>query len=80
MKRKKTKVIYKNLRKVWGWSNNQTNEIELSDKLKGKKHLEIIIHEHLHLLLVPFDEEHITSMAKKMSNLLYEDGYRKLTK
>lgn len=78
MKRKKTKVIYKNLKKYWGWSNNQTNVIELSDKLKGKKHLEILVHEHLHLLIIPYDEEHIKEMAKKISTLLWEQGYRRL--
>lgn len=77
MKRKQTKVIYKRLKNYWGWSDNRTNVIELSDKLKGKKHLEIIIHEHLHLLLIPYDEEHIKEMARKMSNLLWKDGYRK---
>lgn len=77
MRRKKTKVIYKNLKKYWGWSNNQTNIIELSNKLKGKKHLEILVHEHLHLLIIPYDEEHIKDMAKKISNLLWEQGYRR---
>ena len=78
MKRKKTKVIYKRLKKNWGWSNNETNTIELHDKMKGKLHLKILIHEHLHLLLIPFDEEHIKGMAKKMSDLLWNQGYRRL--
>jgi len=78
MNRKKTKVIYKSLKKYWGWSNNKTNEIELSDKLKGKNHLKILIHEHLHLLLIPYDEEHIKEMAKKMSDLIWAQKYRRL--
>lgn len=78
MKRKLPKVTYKKLRKVWGWSDNVKNTIELSDKLKGKRHLEILIHEHLHLLLVPYDEEHINKMAKEMSTLITKEGYRKL--
>lgn len=78
MKRKKTKVVYKNLRKNWGWSDNKTNVIELHEKMKGKQHLKILIHEHLHLLLIPYDEEHIKDMALKMSNLLWQEGYRRL--
>lgn len=77
MKRKKTKVIYKKLKKYWGWSDNRTNVIELSDKLKGKAHMKYLIHEHLHLLLIPYDEEHIKEMSLKMSNLLWEQGYRR---
>jgi len=78
MNRKKTKVIYKRLKKNWGWSDNKTNTIELHDTMKGKLHLKILIHEHLHLLLIPYDEEHIKEMAKKMSDLLWAQNYRRL--
>jgi len=77
MRRKKTKVIYKRLRKVWGWSDHEKNIIELSDQLKGKKHLEILVHEHLHILIIPYDEAHIKEMAKKIANLLWEQNYRR---
>jgi hypothetical protein len=78
MKRKLPKVTYKKLRKVWGWSDNIKNTIELSDQLNGKKHLEILIHEHLHLLLIPYDEDHIKEMAKEMSSLITREGYKKI--
>jgi hypothetical protein len=64
------KVYYKNLKKVWGWSK----------KLKGKKHLEILTHEHLHLLLPAYDEEWIKEMAKAMSEILWRQGYRRKLK
>jgi hypothetical protein len=74
------KVYYKNLKKVWGWSYNDKNKIELSKKLKGKKHLEILTHEHLHLLLPAYDEEWIKEMAKAMSEILWRQGYRRKLK
>lgn len=43
-----TKVLYKKIRKVWGYAYIYQDKIELYDKLKGKKHLEILIHEKLY--------------------------------
>lgn len=76
MDHKRPKVIYKNLKNYWGWSDSLNNTIELSNKLKGKTHLKIIIHEHLHLILPQYDEAHIKEMAKIMSDLLWHEGYR----
>jgi len=42
---KKIKVIYKKLgkEKVYGFANLGDNEIEIDARLKGKKHLEIML-------------------------------------
>jgi len=73
-----TKVTYKKLRKVWGYAYIYQDKIELYDKLKGKKHLEILIHEKLHLCFPELDESAIKKHSKAMCATLWRDGYRKL--
>jgi predicted SprT family Zn-dependent metalloprotease len=73
-----TKVIYKKLRTAWGIAYLNQNKIELYDKLKGKKHLEIIIHEKLHLMFPDLDEEAIIRHSRDLCALLWKDGYRKI--
>lgn len=78
-KRRLPKVHYKKLIKAWGYAHTEKNYIELSVDLKGKKHLEILIHEHLHILLPAYDEEWILEMSKEMSKLLIKEGYYRNT-
>jgi hypothetical protein len=73
-----TKVTYKKLRKFWGKASEYYNEIELYNKLEGKKHLEILIHEKLHLCFPELDESAIKKHSKALCVTLWGDGYRKL--
>jgi len=75
---KPTKVVYKRLRTYWGWAHIAENKIELYHKLKGKKHLEILIHEKMHLLFPDYDEKSIVRMSKDFSKFLWDQGYRRL--
>lgn len=77
--RRMPKVHYKKLVKAWGYAYLDKNMIELSVDLKGRKHLEILLHEHLHLLLPAYDEEYIVEMSKEMSKLLIKEGYYRNT-
>ena len=54
-------VIYKKLgrHKVYGYANLGDNEIELDVRLKNKKHLEILVHECLHILFPELEEDEI---------------------
>jgi len=73
---KRTKVAYKKLRTAWGYAYLNQNKIELYHKLKGKKHLEIILHEKLHLMLPEWDEPSIKKHSKDICDLLWHEGYR----
>ena len=77
--RRLPKVHYKKLIKAWGYAHLEKNYIELSVSLRGRKHLEILIHEHLHILLPAYDEEYIVEMSKEMSKLLIKEGYHRGT-
>jgi len=73
-----TKVEYKRLRKVWGWAYIHQDRIELYHGLKGIKHLEILLHEKLHLLFQDHDEKAIRRISKDICKTLWKDGYRKI--
>ncbi len=79
MKRKKTKVVYKDLKKYWGWADVDKNVIELSKNMTGRRHLDIILHESIHLMLPSLDEDFVKEKAKWLRDILWEDGYRKQT-
>jgi hypothetical protein len=70
------KVIYKNLKKAWGYSDLSNNTIEMDTKLVGKKHMEILIHECVHLLWPDATEEEVESKSIKITNTMWKEGYR----
>jgi len=82
MKRKVIKTVYKNLGRegVWGWAHLSDNIIELDNKLKGKKHLEILIHEAMHILNPSFGEDKTILQSVALTNLLWKEMYRRIEK
>lgn len=76
----KTKVVYKKLRTTWGYAYINQNKIALWEQLKhpkyAKKHLEVLIHEKLHILFPDLDESAILRDAKDLSEFLWDQGCR----
>lgn len=74
------KVIYSKLsrKKAWGMAHYEDNTIELDERLKGKKHLEILTHEAFHLLFPEMEEEEVVQKSILLTNLLWKEGYRKV--
>jgi hypothetical protein len=72
-----TKVVYKRLRRAWGYAYIKENKIELYKNLKGKKHLEILLHEKIHLLFPDHDEKAVVRLSKDITALLWNQGYRR---
>lgn len=75
---KKFKVIYKSLKKAWGYAVMDTEEIHIDVKAKGKKHLEIVIHECAHLLWKDESEESIVRKSIMLTNTLWAEKYRRV--
>lgn len=73
------KVKYKKLgkEKVWGLADSQ-GIIYIDSRLKGKKHLEILIHETLHLLYPEDSEDLIVEKSITLTNLIWKQRYRRL--
>jgi predicted ATP-dependent Lon-type protease len=73
------KVKYRKLgkHKVWGFSDS-SGFVELDATLKGKKALEILVHECLHLLYPADTEEEIVNKSITLTNTLWHEKYRKI--
>lgn len=76
---KRIKVIYKKLgqHKVWGFSDS-AGFVEIDSRLKGKKQMEILIHECLHQLYEQDSEEDIVRKSVILTNTLWHEKYRRI--
>ena len=77
---KKIKVIYKKLgrERVYGFANLGYNEIEIDSRIKSKKHLELIIHESMHILFPEAEEEEIVTKSIILTNTIWGEHYRRV--
>jgi hypothetical protein len=75
---KRFKVIYKNLKKAWGYADLGMNHVVMDKQLHGKKHLEILIHEMTHLCMPDATEEEVERMSILMTNTLWQQKYRRV--
>lgn len=75
---KRFKVTYKRFKKVWGYALMDSKSIEMDDRTRGKKHMEILIHESLHLLLPEASEEDIEEKSILLTNTLWHEKYRRI--
>ena len=73
------KVKYSKLgRKLaWGLAHISKRLIEIDERAKGKKHLEILNHEALHILFPKLTEDEIIKASIELTNLLWKENYRK---
>lgn len=74
------KVVYRKLgkEKAWGQAHIDDNTIEIDPRLTGKRKLEIIIHEALHILNPEFSETKVIEQSKKLTTLLWKEHYRQV--
>jgi hypothetical protein len=77
-KRKHIRVVYKKLlhRKIWGLADLDEFIIEIDDRAKGKKKLELLIHEGAHCLLPEMEEKDIERIGVVLAKLLWREGCR----
>lgn len=75
MKRIKIKYSKLGKQKVWGFAHSD-GLIEVDERLKGKKKMEIIIHEAMHLLNPEDSEEEVVRKSVILTNTLWYEKYR----
>lgn len=75
----KIKVVHKKLgrEKAYGMADSD-GVVYLDPRLKGKKHMEIILHECLHLLYPEDSEEAIVDKSVTLCKILWKEGYRRV--
>jgi len=74
------RIFYKKLgrKKLWGEADHDKNLILLDERLHGRKHLEILTHESLHLLLPGANEDEIVRISTALTRVLWEENYRRI--
>jgi hypothetical protein len=79
-KKKRINVSYKKLGKTqaWGWAYHEDGRIEMDERVKGKKHAEILTHEILHVLFPNLSEKEVEAKAIVFVNTLWHEGYRRI--
>jgi len=75
----KIKIIHKKLgrEKAHGIADSD-GTIYIDPRLKGKKRLEIYIHEILHVLYKEDSEEQIVANSVALTKILWKEGYRRV--
>lgn len=74
------KVLPKKLgrEKVWGQADSSEKVIEIDPRIEGKKYLEILIHEAMHILNEEWPESKVVKQSKRLTNLLWRENFRKV--
>jgi hypothetical protein len=73
------KIIYRKLGKEQAYGiSSSDGVIEIDERLRGKKAMEILIHELLHLTNPKDDEKTIIRKSVTLTKVLWSEGYRKI--
>ncbi len=78
----KIKVVTRKLgrERAWGQTDGHSGVIEIDPRLNSKKHMEIVIHESLHVLFPDMSETQVLQKSKKLTAVLWSENYRKVHK
>jgi hypothetical protein len=73
------KVKYKKIGRSKAWAQAFVDKkiIEIDPRAKGKKELELLIHESLHILYPENEEEKVIYNSVSLTKVLWDLGYRK---
>jgi hypothetical protein len=75
----KIRIKYRKLgkEKAWGIAHSD-GLIEIDPSVRSKKHLEIVIHEVLHILFPEATEEEIINKSITLTKILWAEHYRRI--
>jgi hypothetical protein len=73
------KIVYRKLgrEQAYGVSSSD-GVIEIDSRIRSKKHLEVLIHEVLHILQPSDSEEQIIKKSVTLTKILWKEGYRRI--
>lgn len=74
------KVVRKKLGKqrLWGEADYGDDSIILDPRIGGKKEMEILIHEAIHIIRKDVTEEETERISIELTHLLWDQGFRKV--
>jgi hypothetical protein len=71
------KTVYRKMGKHQAFAMFVNNEIHIDTKFKGKKELELHLHELTHYARPDFTEDEVRELSRKFTDYLWREGYRK---
>ena len=78
----RVKVVYRKLGKEWAWGQATPDDkkplIEIDPRLGARRQLEVLCHEACHIALPDTGEAEIDRLGKRISEVLWHDGYRRV--
>jgi len=76
---KPIEIIYRKLgqHKALGLAWTEDNLIEIDERIKAFEHLEVVIHEVIHIQNPKWSEIKVEGHAKQLAKILWSMGYRK---
>ena len=82
MARKTIKVVEKKLgrERARGTACSETGEIEIDPRLDSKTYMGTTIHEWLHIEFPDMAEEKVLKLERRLRDLLWERGFRRIHK
>lgn len=73
------KIIYRKLGKEQAYGiASSDGVIEIDSRLKSKKHLEVLIHEVMHILQPEDSEDEIIEKSIALTKILWKENYRRI--
>jgi len=75
---KRVKVIHGKFGRERAWGMAEGHTIWLDKRLRGRRRLEITLHELVHLLYPEETEENVDAAGKLLSKVLWKEGWRKV--
>lgn len=73
------KIVYRKLGKEQAYGIASSDGIiEIDERLRSKKHLEVLIHEVLHILNPKDSENAIVKKSVTLTKILWKEGYRRI--
>lgn len=73
------KIIYRKLGKEQAYGICSSDGIiEIDERLKGRKMLEVLLHELMHYINPMDDEKTIIRKSVTLTKVLWKEGYRKI--
>lgn len=67
----------KKMQSCWGWCDIDKATITLCRSLRGRKRLDILVHELLHAEFPDLDESVVKQAGTDIANVLWKQGYRR---
>ena len=73
------KIVYRKLGKEQAYGiASSDGVIEIDERLRSKKHLEVLIHKILHILNPKDSENTIIKKSVTLTKILWKEGYRRI--